>query len=211
MEFSLLNSERILQSHLECLATASFCLTWCWVYNTARTRCRNSSENVHLCLRDLFLQCPWAQMQFQLWDAGSNEVKRGPSEGGAGGHLEVAPGAAWGGLVLSRQRGSKCQRALADCLLLDFVLPKQHRFYNICLADYQCLPTLLGFIAFFLIYFPYNAFLTWTREACRFNSRLLFKIISVMLAFERWIGLQLTPCHLALNTGLSSRERAPHS
>lgn len=77
MEFSKLNSERILQSHLESLAAAAFCLTWCWVYSTARTRGRSSNENVHLCLRDLFLQCLSSQMRSQLWDAQSSEVKGG--------------------------------------------------------------------------------------------------------------------------------------
>ena len=98
MEFSKLNSERILQSHLECLAAAAFCLTWCWVYSTARTRGRSSNENVHLCFR----RRDWR----------------------SSGAWEVAPGARQSslrrGMALSRQRDSKGLRALADCLLLDF-------------------------------------------------------------------------------------------
>lgn len=126
MEFSKLNSERILQSHLECLAAAAFCLTWCWVYSTARTRGRSSNENVHLCLRDLFLQCLSSQMRSQLWDAQSSEVKGAfrRRDWRSSGAWEVAPGARQSslrrGMALSRQRDSKGLRALADCLLLDF-------------------------------------------------------------------------------------------
>lgn len=156
MEFSKLNSERILQSHLECLAAASFCLTWCRVYDTARTRCRSSNENVHLCLRDLLLHCLSSQMQSQLWNAQSSEVKGClQKEGwevtwGTGGSFRCKTEQLEEAWCCGGKEDSRGLRALADCLLLDFVLLKQLWFYKIYFADHQCLPTLLGFIAFFL-------------------------------------------------------------